>query len=1212
MVINKVNGLLLSIEYNTNEQNQSIIHLYVKTNKRIELFTDSKFHPYYYVKVTNKKEALKELNEFKEIKILKIKECENKTNLLKLYFNSTSDLTNSRQKIRELKTIIELLEMDILYTKRYLLDKNLTPLNNVEITHENNEVKTIKETECKNPLKKLKLLAFDLETYSPNGFSNPENDEIITISIYSNNIQKVLTYKKEFEGKNTIILKNEKTMIQKFVEIIREEKPDVIITYNGDSFDFPYLKERAKKHKLKLGIGFDKSEPKTRRVSLFTAEKLLGVQHFDAFQMTKFLTRIGVINTPNLTLETIIETVFGVKKEKVTAETINKIWETTKNTEKLINYNLEDSKTTLELTEKFLPIFIELGKITKQPLFDVNRSTSSQNVEMLLMQESLKQHKLFPNKPSEREVKKRMLTPIKGGYVKEPIPGLHERIAVLDFRSLYPSIIISHNISPETICNHPECVKKNTSPENITFCIKQNGIIPTALKKILEKRIELKKEIKNTKNKELKKTLNARQHALKILLNSTYGTLVYPRFRWYCRECGKSITAWAREYTKKTLEKARKQGFKPLYADSVSKKRFIPILNKNKIELKNIEELFKENSKKIFKKNGKELIKIKGLKTLSLDLKTNKTEWMKINYLIRHKINKKMFRVNQKLGETIVTKDHSLIVEKNNETQCIKPTELKKAKLIRLNKIPETKKIKEIDLFKELKKYSYETKYKNQTRTSKIHAKNNYLWFGWSNQKNRVMLKRKIKTNSKEFKALCELCGAFIAEGSTSTIETTIKKGASISSSNKKWLKKIEKNYHELFINTKTKIIQSTKKKRTLKYLHKGKQKIINYQDKTLKLQMMNELTAVFFKVLCGQKSNEKKLPTFIFNVEKKYKKILLNKIIEGNGSKKYDSRYSKKYVLKNFRIELKSLEAISGISFLLNQLNQKHTITYRKEKNTHSIRTCSKYNKRLETKINEEKYSGFVYDLEVEKNNNFVDACGNILLHNTDSAFLITPKNKNQQDIKEFVKKINSELPETMELEFEGFFKRGIFVTKKEGGAAKKRYALIDYNDKMKITGFETVRRDWANITKKTQKKVLELILKDGTPLKAIQEIKKTIKKIREGNIPKQDLIILTRLKKPIQKYENISPHIAAAKKAIQKGKKLTIGSTLEFIITSKGKTISEKSQLAEFVKQGDYDKEYYINHQIIPAIQRIIEELGYTKQDILIGGKQQNLFNY
>src|SRR3989338_6237260 len=111
---------------------------------------------------------------------------------------------------------------------------------------------------------------------------------------------------------------------------------------------------------------------------------------------------------------------------------------------------------------------------------------------------------------------------------------------------------------------------------------------------------------------------------------------------------------------------------------------------------------------------------------------------------------------------------------------------------------------------------------------------------------------------------------------------------------------------------------------------------------------------------------------------------------------------------------------------------------------------------------------------------------------------------------------------------------------------AAKKRYALIDEKGKLKIVGFEYVRRDWAVIAKKTQKEVIEAVLKEGNPQKAIEIVKERIAWLRSGSVPKEELVTFTQIKKPLKSYEAIGPHTAAAQKAINRGKQLDVGSII------------------------------------------------------------------
>jgi len=152
------------------------------------------------------------------------------------------------------------------------------------------------------------------------------------------------------------------------------------------------------------------------------------------------------------------------------------------------------------------------------------------------------------------------------------------------------------------------------------------------------------------------------------------------------------------------------------------------------------------------------------------------------------------------------------------------------------------------------------------------------------------------------------------------------------------------------------------------------------------------------------------------------------------------------------------------------------------------------------------------------------------------------------------------------------------------------------------------------CNIAKETQRKIIELVLSEGKTSEAVQYVRKIIKELREGKVKKSELTMMTMLQRKPSQYTSIGPHVAAAMKAIERGKDLGPGSMLSFIVT-KGKekaSISDKAELEEYVEEGNYDSEYYIENQVIPAVIKIMIELGYTKEDLIAGGKQTGLGNW
>ncbi len=235
------------------------------------------------------------------------------------------------------------------------------------------------------------------------------------------------------------------------------------------------------------------------------------------------------------------------------------------------------------------------------------------------------------------------------------------------------------------------------------------------------------------------------------------------------------------------------------------------------------------------------------------------------------------------------------------------------------------------------------------------------------------------------------------------------------------------------------------------------------------------------------------------------------------------------------------------------------------------------------------------------------------VIFADTDSVgFTLGEKTKNE--VKNFLKQLNSELPGIMELELEGFFKRGIWVTKRTGEfGAKKKYALIDYDDELKIRGFETVRRDWCPLARTTQNKVLKKILENGNEEQALTYIKKIIKKIKNREIDKKQLIVRTQLKKPISEYKSLPPHVVIAKKMKQQGETINPGKLISYYIAesrSKNALVRERAALPDEDKK--YDINYYIYNQIVPAVENIFEVFDVNTQDIAKGSEQKKLSGF
>ncbi len=775
---------LLDSDYVT-DNDRAVIRLFYKENgkRTIELVTD--FEPYFYAvpgDVSRLESGIKNLTKIKRTEVVELTDLNEKINVLKLFLAHPKDVPEVREQVASLESCREVREADIPFTRRYIIDSGLVPMEDAEDAG-------------------LKVCAFDIECYNPHGDCRAERDPMLMISYAdSMGMEKVLTYKTESNKKFIELLSldpevfeflgGEKEVIERFIAIIKEREIDIITSYNGDNFDFPYIQERSNRFGVKFDVGIDGSEVRSERRGMNMGVKVKGRPHVDMFPVCK-----QAFNFPRYTLEDVYEGMFGEEKLDIEGMDIHRYWDSTdpKKFKKLLTYSLSDVVSTLRISETMLPLQYELSRTVRETIYEGSRMGSGQRVEQLLIENAFKKKILVPNKPSDKVASDRTKTSYVGGFVVEPKRGIHDNIVLFDFRSLYPSVIISHNIDTSTVdC---ECCKNDEdrylAPTGHWFCRKEKGFIPEILGGLIEKRIKIKKKLKAETSGDKRKLLDVQQQAIKLIANSFYGYLAFARARWYSKECAESTTAWGRQYIHKAVSETEKFGFEVVYGD--------------------------------------------------------------------------------------------------------------------------------------------------------------------------------------------------------------------------------------------------------------------------------------------------------------------------------------------------------------------------------------------------------------------------------TDSIFIIQPEEENKDKIREkafeFLKKINKELPEAMELEFEGFYPRGIFIT-------KKRYALTSEDGKLTVKGLETRRRDWSNVAKNTQQYVLNAILKDKDPKAAAESVKRIVIDIKAGNVEMEDLIINTKLTRGLGTYLTTGPHTEAVKKAKQRGMEIKEGDVVPYIITKKGTSISDKAVIADFVEKGDYDADYYINNQILPAVMRILESLGYSEDELKGLGKQMKLF--
>jgi DNA polymerase elongation subunit (family B) len=289
------------------------------------------------------------------------------------------------------------------------------------------------------------------------------------------------------------------------------------------------------------------------------------------------------LQTDSLDLNSVAEELIGKSKKEVDIGKLGKAWDKGgKDLEKFCEYNLNDSIITYEIFEKVLPNLNELTRLVGQPIYDVCRMSYGQLVENYLLKRVKEFNEIYPNRPSFDKIRERIVEKYQGAFVFEPKPGLYKNLVVFDFKSLYPTILVTYNICPSTLS---EKRTGYSSPEILIdkkkvkyyFDSKRKGFFPEIVKELIIRRDRIKTIIKKEKKSVY---LSGRSYALKILANSIYGYLGFFGARWYSRECAESITAFARKHIMDLIEEAQKEKFHVVYSDTDS--LYITLDEKNK------------------------------------------------------------------------------------------------------------------------------------------------------------------------------------------------------------------------------------------------------------------------------------------------------------------------------------------------------------------------------------------------------------------------------------------------------------------------------------------------------------------------------------------------------------------------------------------------------------------------------------------------------
>jgi len=327
----------------------------------------------------------------------------------------------------------------------------------------------------------------------------------------------------EIDNKTVVVNgSTEEDIILNLVETIKREDPDIIFTRGGDSYLFPYLAYRAFVNGVleKLVLSREDIPVKAKRRRGRTFFSYGRVYHKAPIRRLYGRIHIDVDNT-------FIYTACGMEG------------------------------------------LIEVARTCRVPLHKAARASIGSIMTSLQLYIAWKDGILIPWKKREPESFKsawELLVADRGGFVYEPKIGIHDEVYEVDFTSMFPMLMLTRNISAETVLC--KCCPNSTLrvPElNYNICEKRKGIVPKTLDILLRKRLKYKRLRHEVKDEKLRRIYNLRQEALKWILVTCFGYLGYRNARFGKVDAHIAVCAFARDALLKTAKMAEEKGFEIIH-----------------------------------------------------------------------------------------------------------------------------------------------------------------------------------------------------------------------------------------------------------------------------------------------------------------------------------------------------------------------------------------------------------------------------------------------------------------------------------------------------------------------------------------------------------------------------------------------------------------------------------------------------------------------
>ncbi|XP_066027112.1 DNA polymerase delta catalytic subunit [Pocillopora verrucosa] len=422
----------------------------------------------------------------------------------------------------------------------------------------------------------VRILSFDIECAGRKGvFPEPEKDSVIQIANMVINqgdkdpfIRNVFTLNScaPIVGSHVLSYKREQDMLQAWSDFVKKVDPDIITGYNVVNFDLPYLLNRAAALKVQSFsfLGRVRDEKSTISNTVFQSRaygkrenKVINISGRVQFDLLHALLRDYKLRS--YTLNYVSFYFLQEQKEDVQHNIITDLQNGNDQTRRrLAIYCMKDAILPLRLLEKLMCLinYMEMARVTGVPLSYLLSRGQQIKVVSQLLRKSKEQDLLLPAHKAEAGDE------YTGATVIEPSKGYYDiPIATLDFSSLYPSIMMAHNLCYTSLLHHsdlaslkPDEFIKTPSGDYFVKASLRKGLLPEILEHLLSARKKAKEDLKKETDPFRKKVLDGRQLALKLSANSVYGFTGAQVGKLPCLPISQSVTAFGRMMIERTKE----------------------------------------------------------------------------------------------------------------------------------------------------------------------------------------------------------------------------------------------------------------------------------------------------------------------------------------------------------------------------------------------------------------------------------------------------------------------------------------------------------------------------------------------------------------------------------------------------------------------------------------------------------------------------------